>query len=286
MSSTVKSVINFWAILCFFHTILYGGEVFSSIAVLSPPVHPESLMDLCLTKPQVLSQSTYMQPAIGTFSKIAYDLHSLVSVITKVANAETPEIDCMKNIVEEINHNWCDCPDQINVLSGVDNPQVCRQQHGNPSYDQPVVFIEETATAMRLKFIYERSPHLWWTSVKTLRELQHMEPVLCIANYFAKLLDPVLNSWISFGLMDHIMEFHSFLEGSRFKQMNSLNSTTENNNSFKPMEVKVLFAIINIFYVLISVSAIILGVEMNIFSVVDTTIILGLGHIIQKCKQV
>lgn len=278
LPSYTRAIINCWGLLCFSLTILYGGEVFSSIAVILPPLQPKTLMDLCLTKPQIMSRSSYTSG-----SKITADLQALIEVISETNRGKDAETNCMIYIAKELNRTFCARPDQL-LPSSTNNPLVCKNQRGNPSYEQPVAFLEDDYYGLDVELIYRRSSRFWWTNVQPLNHIQEIMPVLTIANYLSKLLDLFMTGWASGGLTDHILKLQRRERIVEYSQRS--NSTMEDNSVFEPMELKVLLAIRNIFIVLIGVVFSIFALEnLETLKLVHLQVRLVLRNVLQHWKR-
>lgn len=166
---------------CVSLTILYGGEVFSSLAVLLPPSHPTNLTELCNTNHQIMSHSTYTN-RFDEYSKIAADFARSVASSLSPTGTRIPEHDCMMNVAIKVKETYCASSDQVTNPTSLRNPVICRHKRGSPSYDKPVIFIETEPRTLWLPRIYQRAPQMWWTFVETLSQFREMQSVVSHAS--------------------------------------------------------------------------------------------------------
>lgn len=88
--------------------------------------------------------------------------------------------------------------------------------------------------------------------MQTLHQFRRMESVVSHTNYFANLLEDFMRGWVPGGLMNQSEKLRLYMHKLNFRRHNK--SATQNNNSFKPMNLMTLMAIRNIFYLLIVIS--------------------------------
>lgn len=116
---------------------------------------------------------------------------------------------------------------------------------------KPFTFIETKEWTQVTQRIYQSSPHLWWINKQTLHQSKGLYFITCNRNYFAKILDSFLRGWVPGGLMGYSENLRHLMLAVTFRRLNK--EYLNENNSFKPMELKVLLSIRNIFYLVFAI---------------------------------
>lgn len=253
----LTTLLNCWAIFCVSVTVLHGGELFSSLAAVAPPVTPESLAELCDSNDEIHSQSS------GSYMAYYYPAIYNILPIESEDFRKSIDIDrskkCIHEIHNKVNRQFCQPPNRILIPTSRDKPQICKDLVSNPSYRRPVTFIEMSEEAQRLQKIYARSPNIWWTKRRSLKLRPIWRPFVTSVNYFNNLFVPLLSGWSSGGLRDNIETLRVYLQDASYRDIN----TTELDDSerFTPMKLEVLVSVRYIFLVLFALAGVAFTLE-------------------------
>lgn len=261
VSPTLTTMLNCWALFCVSLTVLHGGELFSSLTVLTPPTTPEKLMDLCNGTQEIRSQSSgriynYYLPAIDfKADRLAVD----IDFKWRKKNVNEQNRKCLSSIAKKARTHFCDQPDRILVPSNLDKPQLCRVASANPSYRRPVTFIETSDDARRLEKIYSMSPNMFWIKRRSLEFRRIWRPFQISVNYFKRVFEPILTGWGNGGLRDHIETMRIYLQDAPYRAVNG--TEFHDSDQFTPMELDVLVSVKNIFLVLFTIAFVAFALE-------------------------
>lgn len=154
----------------------------------------------------------------------------------------------MISVAHKVSRTYCELANQIHSPVSVYYPDICKQAHGNPSYNRPITFIEPTHDAFRIQKIYQLVRYHWWINVQTMNTFTEMIPIMSFANYFAKLLDPFMSGLAAGGQMDYISKLKLERTAQDTNRYVSSSEIQDGDNS-KQMELQHLLPVRNIFLV-------------------------------------
>lgn len=191
-------ILFLWSILCYSMTCLYGGEFASSMSVMEAPVYPRSLSQLG-TNIVNLDATFYNNKRI---SYLAFELEKRIEIGSDSDNSFVPGyiqdiLTLNPNLVEKLYSCVC-LKYSLSVLNRT-HPIVCKPE-ANFSFNEPLTMLGSTRQIDGAQMALESSRKYWVSLRAKLTMFAETSPVILGKNFFAKLAEPIINAWWTYGL--------------------------------------------------------------------------------------
>lgn len=236
----VERILVLWSVLCFSLTVLYGGELASSMSTLTVPWYPATIWDLEKSQSNLMSTAS-VKSVYEDESTVAYLLHAALPYDRRKGR--------WSDIIDGIMTEFC-VPDRARYNnSNPEAPFTCLGVWPQIQYNKPVTFIDSEFSIQAAKATYENSELFWVGSRRQLPELRFTMSLLVSRNFFSKLAIPIVRAWWAGGLEDYSIRVQ---DKSRLSKQNvplqvvhAVDSSTGASviGDFKPMQLPSLASI-------------------------------------------
>lgn len=259
-----KTILFLWGTLCFSLTVLYGGEMASSLAVLKPPRYPETFDELYDLRTQIISLGG-SRNVDGSYQSMLAE--SISQLITR--DADQPETHATRTIkkserraklINEINHGFCDNGMEIFNRSNEKAPFVCTDKPYAPSFEKPVTFVDYGRMQLMERHVFQETRYFWVSSTTTFPDLRETFALFVSRNYFAKLVLPIASASVAAGLDIVWKKVHDLTiavkQFSKSPIRFDLDRDSESTRvvEFSALRIRTHTALVTLFLMLLSVS--------------------------------
>lgn len=191
----LQCIFLLWGILCYSLTVLYGGELASSLAVLKAPIIPTCLEELLDLGTNIISLGT-IETESGSQSKL---VDSLQSQNFKWSNS-SEQLGRQARAIHEANFGYCDQEMRVFNRRNAESPFLCKDKPYFTNPKKPITFVDNKTRFILERYVFQDSSKYWVSSMSQIPKLQDQFPLVLSRNYFAKLVLPFASFWAASGL--------------------------------------------------------------------------------------
>lgn len=197
----LKYIFFLWGITCYSITVLYGGELATSLSVLLPPPYPKHINELGVYNAQHLSVSPVAKNdrARSSFAEALEEKLGMIGI----GNLEKSER--FVKVANEIEKSFCGREDILS-RDGKKTPYCCSTKPKSLRTDVPVTFVDHGYYTDSVRVAFESSPSFWVSSTSHGSDMNERFPMILRKNYFAKLVMPVISMWMASGLESYMVK--------------------------------------------------------------------------------
>lgn len=268
----LKYIIGLWGVFCFSLSILYGGELASSLSTFSSPVVPTTLGELVATERQIISVSS-VHWGRECRSQLEFKLNDELKVWNQTSNVnawknKSEKINISIGLINELNKSFCGCGNSVFSRKHDNIPFNCKTSQNILRLDVPVTFVDKEWYSLAARSAFKSSESYWISSTSYVPDLRETSSIVLKKNYFAKLVMPMMSSWATAGLNGdfRLSELKEQLDGEFENETNVYydhsRSGSANVFQFSPTEMSSLTTVIHLVGGFIAIALCVVLVEV------------------------
>lgn len=204
-ASKFNRLFMLWGILSYSVTVLYGGGLASSLAVLKPPSYPTSLNDLGNVHSQLISISLILSNSDKDkfISRYANRLSNQIGHLDESKNSKhrVGQIERLAQLVGELQKGFCLPKMRVYNRSNAEYPFLCLDKPYITKHETPITLIDYGRSYLLQRFAFQDSSTYMLSPSFRMQDQQESMSLLLRKNYFAKLVLPIASSWMESGHM-------------------------------------------------------------------------------------
>lgn len=267
----VQVVGTLWSFLCLSHTMIYGGDLATSLSVLKPPYFPSTFSEIGHFNGRIVSVT-----ALGTYkfsqsSSFGLRIQSVMDMIklhgnknSEMTSYQQSWLQLIREIKTKVMNDFCESY-QL-TLNTSKNPFSCLNKPSNYVGHSTVTFINIVEDSLAIYKAYEHNTKYWVSPVSQLPDYQETSFLLVQHNYFGKLIQPLLAAWWSSGFgsfrtKELELDTAEMQLGSSTVRTTLRSKQLQSFTEFEPMKWNHLTRIDNLFYVILAICIGVLVVE-------------------------
>lgn len=204
----VKFLLAVWSVHALYFTILFGGEVVTSVSLTTSPEFPKTLSELAGTKSTKLSIASYRIMS----SKSGYNETSDISLLindffdddlrrSSKSSERIAASGKLTSLATELSTNFCSSSQiQLNTLNQ-EKPFSCRDRSMTMNYETGHTFLSYMYDTQAIRHTYRSFSKYWVSPVSDVKEFADTLTVILHNNYMAKLVLPLVSYLMASGLV-------------------------------------------------------------------------------------
>lgn len=267
LNSKTKLVLLLHAVVCYSLTVLYGGEIASSMSVLLTPFYPVSIKQLITTANQPWSVTTDY-PNGNLRSYLGAELLHMSTIVQ-----DNQEKSRLFQAANSLNRHFCP---QMNINLNFDipnRPLSCSADYNmNLDWSQPVTLIMLNNEFPPFQRLFEILSQYWVSPLVTLTQHEKTYPYFILNNYFGRLVMPTIRAWWVSGI--RVYWHTKFVKEYKLRKWRILKRIYNYSNKpkpevfkFEPTTLKSVATVGALFYILYPTC--VLAFAAEIFSKMD-----------------
>lgn len=260
-------VIVLWSFLCWSLTLLYGGEIATSLTALNSPYYPLTLDEVAsnvITLDGLRRFEVWFSYTADHIKLLANEI-KLSPQTNYSRNYKTRILKLNATVAKTLQKNYCRDFNAIFTRLPSEYPFACMSANISINWNSPITFVgfEEQINDVQAAFSTNKN---YWVSPKSMLPLFLMPRyVITMRNYFAKLADPIISSWWTFGLEEHRVRLNSNVKLKDIdEETHSFTSSATGGaivNEHNPENLASIGSIFPLFYILFGFSIFIFCLE-------------------------